>query len=364
MSRRRGCMLALALVLAAGPLWAVEAPVRGMKIVAAADAPEPIRAAARAVLAAVKTQPTLAVLLSSTPPALPGEAGGPTELTDSAALLADRPPARAYSHLVLIGLPSDPMIRAAWQREARLLDDGSIYIYGFGHLAGDIGYIESDRNPFLHSQQIAKAPFETEVVTLTGNTPAGVKLAVDAFLKHALIGGVVAAPGWRRAGPSLLQRDPLPPDFAPPDWLPREAGPWRLAGVIQASEDEYRGVLADTGAEPSVIWRAKYYRPGVWDAIDGATGQKVAPLHYHAGLHRRSYGNTLWAAEFGADDTAVKALPQIGGRAGLSARSDGVWSGAQPPLGYGESTGDMRLWRRGAWLVMSTLPAGDTPALK
>ena len=33
-----------------------------------------------------------------------------------------------------------------------------LYVFGFGHLKGDIGLIESDRNPFLHSQHVRRAP--------------------------------------------------------------------------------------------------------------------------------------------------------------------------------------------------------------
>jgi hypothetical protein len=185
-------------------------------------------------------------------------------------------------------MPDDPLIQAAWQREARIIP-GGFYIFGFGHLRGDVGYLESDHNPFLHGAAIVKAPFETQVITLTGSTPAGVELAVRAFLRQGLVNGVVAAPGFQRPDKALLDRDPLPPDFKLPVWTPLHVGDLPQIGLIQASEDEYRGVLEDTGVVPQVIWRWKYHRRGSWDGA----GAERAYDHYAAGLHRRAYGDTL-----------------------------------------------------------------------
>jgi hypothetical protein len=277
---------------------------RSLKICVAADAAAEVRRAAETVLAAVKSHPLLGIFAGEHPP---------SALTESGALLAGPPADRAYDHLVLIGLPNDPLVQAAWQREARLRSDGGLYIFGFGHLHGEIGYVESDRNPFLHSRAIPRAPFETEIVTLTGNTPAGVALAADAFLKHGLINGVFAANGWTRPEPNLLQRDPLPPTFATPDVFPNNARVWIRAGFTQPGEDEYRGVLADTGIEPREIWRAKYYRPHAWDG----EGAAAAFDNYSGGLHRRATGDTLWAARFASEAEAQAAAPKIASAAKL-----------------------------------------------
>ena len=340
-----GCILVLAAnALSAAPKSAPPSPAeRSVKICVAADAPAEVRRAAEAVLASAKTHPLLHILA--------GE-HTPETLTDSSALLAAPPEARAFDHLVLIGLTSDPLIEAAWQREARVNADGGIYVAGFGHLRGDIGYIESDRNPFLHSRGIARAPFETEVVTLTGSTPAGVALAVNAFLKQNLINGVVAGAGWTRAEPNLLPRDPLPPDFTVPESLSAKAGDWTRIGFTQAGEDEYRGVLADTGIEPREIWRAKYFRPGVWDGAGAAS----AFVNYSAGLHRRATGNTVWAARFASEAEAQTAAPKIAAAAKLK-KEGAIWKGAQPPFSTEkESPGTLSLWQRGEWALMRTLP--------
>jgi hypothetical protein len=229
-----------------------------------------------------------------------------------------------------------------------------MYVFGFGNLLGNIGYIESDRNPFLHAQAIKFAPYETEFVTLSGTTPAGVKLAADAFLKDGLINGVVAS-DWKRGDTTLLDRDPLSPGMALPEALPMQVGKWKLIGITQASEDEYRGVLADTGVEPQVIWRGKYYSPGAWDGA----GQAHALQDYNAGLHRRSYGNSVWAAEFSSETQASAAAVKIAAAAHLR-KQGSEWTGQEGPLSSEkESAGPLKLQQHGAWLLMSTVPGGN-----
>jgi len=319
---------------------------RGLKICVASDANGAIQSAAQSVLAVVHTNPLLIALAGSNPPAA---------LTDTKTLMADKPKARAFDHLVVIGLPSDPLVQSVWQREARP-EPGGFYIFGFGHLAGDIGYIESDRNPLLHSQLIEKAPYETEVVTITGSTPAGIALAANAFIKYGLVNGVVAAPGWTRPKPNLLERDPLSGDIAAalPDLSKAmHLGDWTLIGLTQGAEDEYRGVLADTGVEPKSIWRLKYYKPGVWDGV----GQESSMADYAAGLHRRAYVNTIWLAKFASPAEAAEAGNKIGGAAHLRRSRTAVWNGNLPPYGFEKTTpGPLSLWVAGDTVVMSSVP--------
>jgi hypothetical protein len=321
-------------------------PARSLVIAVAATAPPEIQKAAAAVLAAVGTQPLLKAMAGENPPAA---------LSDSTALAEGKPSARAYCHLIVIGLPTDPLIEAGWQREAKVTD-GDFYIFGFGHFGGDIGYIESDRNPFLHSRFIPTAPYETEMVTLTGSTPAGVALATQAFIDKDLVNGVVAAPGWKRSAPNLLQHDPLDPGFAVPDWVPTQLGDWTKIGVTQASEDEYRGVEQDTGTHPQEIWRIKYYKDGAWDGA----GAGSAMLNYVNGLHRRAYGNALWIARFSSADEAAAAAPKIAHAAQLRTQG-GMYTGSESPYGSntpGEQKSPLALWQRDDCLLMSTLPSG------
>ncbi len=327
---------------------------RGLKICTAADAPAEVRAAAAAILAASGTNALLTTM----------DAGkAVATLTTSADLLAAKQGERALNHLVVIGLPTDPLIAAVWQHEARA-EPGGLYVFGWGHFKGDIGYVESDRNPFMHSAGIATAPYETEVVTITGSTPAGVALAVDAFLNRGLVNGVVAGPGWTRPQTSLLDREPLLPNFAPPAAILSTAGEASLIGVTPGGEDEFRGVLDDTGVLPQQIWRAKYYVAGAWDGA-GVAGAFDA---YSAGLHRRAYGNTLWLASFATAAEAAGAAPKIAAAAKLTA-AGAVWSGSQPPYANGTYTGDrpssggLRLWQQDRNVLMSTLPFAEAYAL-
>jgi hypothetical protein len=322
-----------------------------LKICVASDAAPAVRHAAELVLAAAQTHPLLSIFS--------GSHGTPSKLTDTWALLTAEPAMRAYDHLVLIGLSDDPLIRAAWQNEARA-EEGGFYVFGFGHLTGDIGYIESDRNPFLHSRSIPTAPYETELVTITGSTPAGVALAVEAFLRHGLVNGTIAASGWKRSKPGLLDRDPLLPNFAAPDWLPAQVGQARKVALSQAGEDEYRGVLEDTGVEPREIWQAKYYLPAAWDGA----GADRAFANFAAGLHRRACGNTVWCARFDSAAQAAPAAAKIADAAKLKKTPDG-WVGSQPPYGpQKESAGPLALWQHGEWVVMCTLPNAAANALR
>lgn len=279
-------------------------------------------------------------------------------ISDSAVLAHARVEDRALRHLILVGLPDDPLIAAAWQHEARA-EAGGLYIFGFGHLQGDIGYLESDRNPFLHSEAIGSTPYETEIVTLTGSSPQGVAAAVEAFLAHSLINGVVAPGAWTRPATTLLDHDPLPPGASIPGFVPLHAGASERIAVSQGAEDEYRGVLADCQVEPRQIWRVKYHRADAWTA--GGAQHTIAA--YAAGLHRRAYGSTLWLAQFASVGEASTAEPLVSKAAHLSKHGD-EWTGAQPPYSSEkESPGPLLLWRHDEWLLMSTLDAQDAAAV-
>jgi hypothetical protein len=308
------------------------------------DAPALIRDAAQTI-AGSREHPLLNVMTG----------GAGAAVISSRQLLSAPFAQRAYSHLILVGLPTDPLIRVAWQREAQITPSG-FYVFGFGNLKGNIGYIESDRNLFLHSPGVSTTPFETEVVTITGTTPAGIQLACGAFLSQHLINGVVAAQGWLRPQAGLLDRDPLAPSFASPLKAPPKLNEYARVGFTQASEDEYRGVLADTGRTPRLIWRAKYHTAGVWDR----PGALAAFDTYSFGLHRRAYGNTRWVAEFDSTADAAYAAPKIAHAAQL-VRDGERWTGhqpyyADPNVPGSENRGPLALWREEAFVLMSTLP--------
>jgi len=252
-----------------------------------------------------------------------------------------------YNHVLIIALPDDPLLVQAWQREAKIdPETRSIYAFGFGHLQGSVGYLEADRNPFLHSPAVVKSPYECEWVSVTGTDRAGLAVAVDAFLKQGLVNGLVAAPGWKRTAPTLLDRDPLSPGFILPSALPETVDSMRRIALTQVAEDEYRGALADTGVMPRSIWQAKYYAPGVWDGA----GQISSFQNYVTGLHRRAYGNAVWAASFGSPSEAAAVAPQIASAAKLKSSGPARWTGDLPPyawalpvMGDAPSTGNLEL---------------------
>jgi hypothetical protein len=265
----------------------------------------------------------------------------------------------AYNHVVLIGLADDPIVRLAWQNEAAI-SPGSLYAFGFGDLRGSLGYIESDRNPFLHAVDVPKAPFECQIITVTGTDTNGVALALDAFVAKGLVNGIVARNGeWIRASSTLLDRDPLPPSFNLPAVVPAALGSLQRIALTQASEAEYRGVLGDSGLMPLSIWRAKYYAHGQWDDV----GEISAFHNYAVGLHRRAYGNTLWAAGFASNAEASAAASLIA-RAARLPRSSSRWLGNLPPYAWGTKelgdaphTGTLELWVDGASVLMASRTA-------
>ena len=238
----------------------------------------------------------------------------------------------AYNHVILIALPDDPLLEQVWQREAEIQSkQTSLYAFGFGSMQGSIGYLEADRNPFLHSPLVPRAPYECQWISITGTDSVGVALAVHAFLKHALVNGIVGAPGWRRVTPTLLDRDPLPSNFTVPASLPESLGALRRIAVTQVAEDEYREVLGDAGVMPLSIWQGKFHEPGQWDA----GGQVASFHHYVTGLHRRAYGNAVWAASFASPAEAAAAAPRMAAAGHLRNDAEGVWRGELPPYAWG-----------------------------
>jgi hypothetical protein len=331
-------VLAFAFLTAPGLARAADPDVssRSLVIAVSKDAPPEIQSAAKAIAAAVKDQPLLKVMAQD----------HDAKTVDTALLLKGPVQDRAFNHLVIIGLPDDVLVATVWQREAAI-EPGGIFVFGFGHFKGDIGYIESDRNPFMHSEAVARAPYETEIVTITGTTAAGVAMAADALLHRNVINGVIAAGNsWSRPSTSLLDRDPISSHVALPD-IPAEIGGSPLIGTIQASGDEFGNALADTGELPTSIWRFKYAVNGAWDGA----GSGAAIAEYNAGLHRRAHADMLWVGGFSSPEAAASAAKKIAAATGLSSESNGKWSG-NGKTGNGEPES---LWIQGTSVYMSDL---------
>ncbi|MDE1163387.1 MAG: hypothetical protein PW792_15800 [Acidobacteriaceae bacterium] len=331
---------------------ATAAPARGVLLAVDGRVSSALATAIASLQEAAATHPLLRAM----------GATGKLQVTDTKKLLGS-PKDLAYNHLIVLGRPDDPLVVAAWQREATFSEKG-VYVYGFGGFSGEVGYVEADRNPFLHAINIPTAPYETEVVTITGTTDAAIALALRAFVDRGLVNGVVASPGWKRTEVTLLDRDPLVPKFELQEALaPTAVDGYTRVAYVQASEDEYRGVLEDTGVEPTEIHRFKYYRAGAWDG----KGAVAAFDNYSFGLHRRAYGSTLWLAKFVSEAEAAEAAPKIAATAKLAKKGD-RWDGSQPSYGFvppgqqGAPAGPLRLWQEKEWVLMSTLDAAKGSA--
>jgi len=282
----------------------------------------------------------------------------PARLESSESLLKDKL-LSPYNHLIVIGLPgSDDLIDKVWDHYVTIDPAAkTLYAQGWGYLAGDLGYIESDRNPFLHSQNIKSAPFETVVVKISGTSEAGLRAAVTAF-SHGLLNGIVPAGHWTRPESTILDLDPYVDPC--PLLLPQDTAP--IAGWTQVPANEYRA-YADLGpAEPTHVWRIKYLPA---DAFD-----KVAIVGWLNSLQRMAWGNAVTVAQFESPDIAAKTAAAIGRSRGfkhMGDRNSVTWTADQPaaPLKPGDPRDDETLpnppgtitvTALGNYVILSSLP--------
>ncbi|HUW35080.1 MAG TPA: hypothetical protein VM223_26005 [Planctomycetota bacterium] len=215
---------------------------------------------------------------------------------------------------------------------------------GYGTFTGgNVGYIEWDRNPYWHyATNLLKdrKPEETatvpplpyrQMVRVTGNTPAGVALAADAFLNRKVITGAITGDGKLPGAMSLWTLDTAHyalPEQAP-KWIPASdaadgqqalifAG-WHLADAML-----YAGLREITGAEAAAIWRAKFLTERKWDypmsvTVDPAHPMTRSPL-FDATLARRATDNEFLVAKYADAESAATALKAA--EAALSAKRD------------------------------------------
>ena len=255
----------------------------------------------------------------------------------------------ATHHLLVVGTPASNRVMGrfpshwAMDRDAYYADHPvfpaytpthGYYVAGFGTFpAGDVGYVECDRNPYWEyatnlgitpsgNTPIAPDLPYRQIIRFTGNTPAGVALAVKAFLGSAVLTGI-ATPDNRLPGPmSLWSLDTdhfALPGQAPP-WIPRGRlvdGPGTLdfAGWQIADSMIYAGFQDASGAAARSIWRAKYltekglnYPMNV--VIDPAHPMTRSPL-FEASLARRATGNEFFIAQLSTPAEAQQALKGI-----------------------------------------------------
>ncbi len=333
---------------------------RQILVCVSAQASPVVAAAAADLVAQADSVPLLSALVRT-------QGAGPVVHETSQALLAAKAYDRAaFNHLIVIGLrSSDPLLVKVWEHYAAVDETAkSIYAQGWGALAGDLGYIESDRNPFLHSRKIKEAPFETILVKISGTSEAGVLAAVKAFREQGLINGIVPAGVLTRQRQTLLDLDPLVTPCPLP--LPTRvavqdakgvAGEALLGGWTQVPANEYRAAIDAGGAEPAHVWRAKYLVPG-------ALAQAKTP-GWMAGPHRMAYGNTVNVSEFADAVTAGRVAAAIGAGAGWRKVADiaglKAWEADQPTdENMAASLGKVSVVAKAQYVIMSSLAPGAT----
>jgi hypothetical protein len=269
---------------------------RHILICVAADAPAALAQAAESLAHDAGQVPLLHALIATQ-----GAAGA--TVVDSASLLGDKAWHRAaVAQVVVIGLPGhDPLLDKAWGYGARITPaERRIQVLGYGDLTGECGWIESGRNPFLHSQRIEINAFDTCLVKLSGTAIAGVLAAVQAF-RGGMINGLVPAGPLTRASTSLLD---LEPSLEAPPSPPASLGSAQICGWTQCAGQEYRAFIDAGGTEPTRLWRLRYLRPKGWDAI-GAPG-------WLAGPSRLAFGSAVSIAQFADAATAAHVALAIG----------------------------------------------------
>ncbi len=325
-------ILLICLLVAALGSGAAELPERGLRIGCAPNAPSAIHQAVLRLKAAAATHPTLRAL----------QGRGTLEAGALAPAGTDE---LARSNLILVGLPDDPRIQEARQYAAEFGTDRSVYIFGFGRFRGDLGYLESGSNPWLHSEHTAELPFETNVIILTGTSVKGVELAVSAFLRAQLVNGLVGT--GERLETTLLDRAPAPPELTLPAALPRSWSDWLLLGVTDCGADVGRGLLQTAGREPDRVLLLKYYRPGAWEA----PGHAGVVDNYLNGLDRCAYGNALLLAAYADPKTAA----EVAGRLAADRRLAESRNPEVRKRDFG-SIRPVTVWSSGPYVVLSTLP--------
>ena len=290
----------------------------------------------------------------------------------SEALLPDKAyPTAAHNHLVVIGLRSkDPLLAKVWGFDAAIDEtDRSAYSEGYGYLQGDIGWVESDRNPFLHSRRIKSAPEDTILVKITGTSEAGVVAALRAFQGGMLNGFVVAGP-LSRPKTTLLDLDPLP-DPAP-GTLPAQVKIGddlaALVGWNQIPEQEYRAVLESAGTEPKKMWRYKYLPPGLLE--------QSGIVRWLGGVNRMAYGNAIDIIECNSADEATSAAEKLARMAARDKTStyafktislsgpERAWQSQMPRDEVAsDPPGEVIVTSSGPYLFLSSLPPEATSAV-
>ena len=306
------------------------------------NAPEFVQRAAERIYKTAESNATLKALA----------AGGKAEYGKIG--LDEAPEKLAYSHLVTVGMPDDPLTKKAQRfltkftpAEGKTPQEAKwkIYSFGFGGFTGHVGCIESGANPFRHSENGGDAPFETELVTITGTSEEGINAAVDSFLADCLVNGIVACKdAWKRDGETILDRDPLEPGKLPATGFTPPEG-WTLLGRTDCTMDVRLGVLEATRKEPVQAVLEKFTKPG---ELDGPLGKHALRVYLN-GLDRHAYGNAALTLFFEDESAARMAARRLESNKRILASQENDEPGKPGSL-------SVKVSQDGVKVVLSTLP--------
>ncbi len=217
------------------------------------------------------------------------------------------------------------------------------FLAGFGVFpAGNVGYIECDRNPYWHyatnlvgtNPKGGALPYR-QIIRLCGNTPEGAAAAVDAFLQRHILTGpsVETLPGpltlWTLDSAHLAAPAQAPAwlhatDVRQGDRALHFAG-WHLADSML-----YAGFQEMSGLPARKIWRAKYLTEQGWNypftvTIDPAHPMTRSPL-FEATLARRASDNEWFVAQFASPADAAQARDAVEHFLTTKAESHAPWT--------------------------------------
>ena len=277
----------------------------------------------------------------------------------------------AHNHLIVIGLRSqDPLLDKTWGFGAGVDEASkSFYATGYGYMSGDVGWVESDRNPFLHSRRIKSAPQDTLLFKISGTSEAGVAAALHAF-EGGMLNGFVTAGPLTRPKTTLLDLDPSaePAPGTLPVRLQIGQDTAALIGWTQPSEEEYRAVLEAGDTEPVKMWRYKYLVPGILEK---------SPIERWLGsVNRMAYGNAIDIIQCHSSDEAASAAAAMSKLSQKNANSSAVFAPVSLPGGQAawqspqiqDEIVSPSIWNiivtsTGPYLILSSLPPEGTSAV-
>jgi hypothetical protein len=249
-----------------------------------------------------------------------------------------------------------------------------------------VGYVEWDRNPYWHyATNLAlddslqpKTPASggtteqlpyRQIVRITGNSSAGVALAVDAVLQRHLLTGVATKDNTLPGPMSLFSIDTAHAAWpeAAPAWIPtsdlHEGNVTLLfAGWHLADSMTYAGFQDASGQAALHIWRGKYLTEKLWDysphvVVDPAFPMSRSPL-FEASITRRASANEFFVAELPSSEAAASARDALIATLNHNKVTQAPWTLDEiGGIAWSASRFGTHITAHGPWVVMESFDA-------